>query len=113
MEIEEFEIRESTEGSGEMNVRVSSDEEAYELVFSYVKRCFGPHEHSPFPTGDKKIYAWPKESIPKELKAEEGSDEALHRHIVGVDSQLPDDIHFLSTEYSECENVNKSPFVEY
>lgn len=113
MKVENYSVLESTNLAGELRVEITHDRESYSLVFSYVRRCFGPHEHGPFPTGNKKVYAWPSEDIPSKLKAEKGSQEALDRHIVGIDSQLDDDIVFLANEYNKCENVNKSPFVEY
>jgi hypothetical protein len=96
--------------SEKLELEIEEDGETFQLTFSFVERTTDPEESSPFPTGNKQVYAWPTEDIPEELLAPNKLPESL---VHGVESDLPNGINLLPVPYSEAETANKSPFIDY
>lgn len=110
MEVTEYTVTNTDEFEGELELTVKYDGIEYELLFDFQRRGTPPHAHSPFPSPDKEIYAWPAEEIPNELKFEAGTDEAATL-VFGIG--LPDGINLLPDHYENVESGNRSPFVIY
>lgn len=110
MNLKGYSVKETSEFKGELRLRVKHNGTQYDLVFDFERHGTPPNAHSPFPSPDKDIYAWPAEEIPEELTFDAGTEEA-QKLTLGF-SSLPDGINLIHDEYSEVE-VGKSPFINY
>lgn len=111
MIVREYTVRNTDELEGEIDLVVENDGEEYELEFEFQKRGTPPHAHSPLPSGNKEIYAWPVEPIPDDLKFDVDSEEATIISLGGIG--LPDAVNLLPEPYDEVDSGNRSPFIEY
>lgn len=110
MEVTSYTVTNTDEFEGELDLVVEHKSTEYELQFEFQRRGTPPHAHSPFPSPDKEIYAWPTEEIPSELKFDAGTEEAATL-VFGVG--LPEGINLLPDHYENVESGNRSPFVNY
>lgn len=110
MELQSYEVENDGEFTGQLTVVIESEGESYTVEFDFEQHGTSPTAHSPFPSPEKDIYAWPSDGVPEELVVEAGTDEAVYLGIVGVG--LPDSITLLDGEYSSVDSV-RSPFISY
>jgi hypothetical protein len=111
MEVNEYTLRNTGELEGELELVIEHEGEEYRLDFEFQKHGTPPHSYSPFPSGNKEIYAWPVEPIPDELKFDVGSEEAKAALLGGIG--LPDSFNLLPEPYDDVDSGNRSPFVIY
>jgi hypothetical protein len=110
MNITDYTIKEEGELEGKLLLIISHNTETYELEFEFKRYGTPPHAHSPFPSSETEIYAWPIENIPNELQFEAGTKEAAK---LAFGTGLPDEINLLPKPYSEVQSGNRSPFILY
>jgi hypothetical protein len=112
MKVKEYSVQYEKDYKGTLTLDIEHNDKIYEVEFEFVERTTEPHENSPFPTGDSKKYAWPSQEIPKDIKFEVGTDEAIV-YTMGSVPGVPEEVELLKKQYGEVENVNRSPFVKY
>ena len=112
MEVKNCRVDYAEEHKETMTLTVEHDERTYVVEFEFIEASTAPYEHSPFPTGDTKKYAWPAEKIPDAVQFDMGTDEAVLYTMGGVPG-VPEDTELLVKPYNEVENANRSPFVNY
>jgi len=111
MNLEEYTVTNTGDYTGELTLIVSHDGTEYSLDFTFEERGTAPNEHSPFPSSDTEIYAWPTDDIPEEIRFEAGTDEAA---VLVFGIGLPEDINLLDRPYDQVDETgSRSPFVKY
>jgi hypothetical protein len=110
MEVKEYTVTNTSEFKGELTLVVEHNGETYELLFDFQRHGTPPHAHSPFPSPDKEIYAWPAQDLPENLLFEAGTEKAQTVMLAGVGG-LPDGINLIQGNYQNIE-TGKSPFIK-
>jgi hypothetical protein len=108
MELNGYAVNEET---NELKLELTHQQQDYSVLFDFVERATGPLEHVMFPTGNKQLYAAPKEDIPDDLRLTPNSvaEEVEHK----IEMSLPNGINLLRVPYEDVSEPEDtySPFI--